>query len=357
VNLADDVVALTAALVDIPSTSHQEGPLADAVEGELRALPHLQVERLGNLVVARTNFGRPERIALAGHLDTVPAAGNLPHRVVDQWMWGLGSVDMKGGLAVILRMAAMASTVGDQLRCDISCVLYDCEEVAAEYNGLARLAAERPDLLACDAAILLEPTDGLVEAGCQGTLRAVVTVPGVRAHSARSWLGVNAIHQAHEVLGRLVAYPAREPVVDGLQYREGLSAVAVTGGIAGNVIPDRCAVTVNYRFAPDRSAEEAVAHVHEVFTGYEVTVEDLAPGARPGTDQPIVQAFIAATGQPARAKLGWTDVARFAALGIPALNFGPGNPGLAHAADERVDTAQLRHCEAVLRRWLFSSAA
>lgn len=350
--LHDDVVALTAALVDIPSQSHQETQLADLVEEALGALPGLRLDRVGNVIVAATDLGRDQRVVLAGHLDTVPAAGNLPHRLVDGWLWGLGSVDMKGGVAVLLRMALLASRAPGDLRHDISCVLYDCEEVAAEFNGLERLLQVRPDLLACDAAILLEPTDGLVEAGCQGTLRAVVDVPGVRAHSARSWLGVNAIHASTDLLNRLAEYQAREPIVDGLQYREGLNAVAISGGVAGNVIPDACAVTINYRFAPDRSPQQAADHIHEVFAGYSVRIEDIAPGARPGTDQAVVQDFIRACGQPARAKLGWTDVARFAALGVPALNFGPGNPGLAHAADERVEVDQITACEAVLVRWL-----
>ncbi|MFM8349884.1 MAG: succinyl-diaminopimelate desuccinylase [Actinomycetales bacterium] len=353
-DLDDDVVALTGALVDIPSQSHQERQIADLVEQALGALPGLRTHRVGNVVIAATDLGHTERVLLAGHLDTVPPAGNLPHRVADGWMWGLGSVDMKSGVAVVLRMALLASQTPHALHRDLSCVLYDCEEVAAEFNGLERLVHSHPELVACDAAILLEPTDGLVEAGCQGTLRAVVEVTGVRAHSARSWLGVNAIHATSDVLSRMTSYQPRQPVVDGLQYREGLSAVGISGGVAGNVIPDSCAVTVNYRFAPDRSPQQAVDHVCEVFADYAVRIEDVAPGARPGADQPLVQEFIQASGHPARAKLGWTDVARFAALGIPALNFGPGNPGLAHAVDERVEVEQIRRCEAVMRQWLTS---
>lgn len=351
-DLQDDVVGLTAALVDIPSESHHEQQITDLVEQALRALSGLEVHRVGNVVVASTDRGHAERVVLAGHLDTVPSAGNLPHRIVDGWMWGLGTVDMKGGVAVLLRMARLASQAAQDLRRDITCVLYDCEEVAAEFNGLHRLVQTQPELLSADLAILLEPTESLVEAGCQGTLRAVVEIPGVRAHSARSWLGVNAIHATTDVLNRLGAYQARQPFVDGLQYREGLSAVGISGGVAGNVIPDSCAVTVNYRFAPDRSPEQATDHVREVFAGYAVRIDDVAPGARPGADQPLVREFIDACGQPARAKLGWTDVARFTALGIPALNFGPGNPGLAHASDERVEIEQIRQCESVLRRWL-----
>ena len=355
-DLHDDVVAVTGALVDIPSESHHEQQIADAVQQALIALPGLRVQRVDNVIVAATDLGHAERVLLAGHLDTVPSAGNLPHRIADGWMWGLGSVDMKGGVAVLLRMALLASQSPGELTRDISCVVYDCEEVSAEFNGLERLVQTHPQLLVCDVAILLEPTDGVVEAGCQGTLRAVVEVPGVRAHSARSWLGTNAIHAATDVLDRLRGYQARQPVVNGLQYREGLSAVAISGGIAGNVIPDACAVTINYRFAPDRSPQEAVDHVREVFAGYSVTIEDVASGARPGADTPLVKEFITASRLPARAKLGWTDVARFSALGIPALNFGPGNPGLAHAADERVEIEQIRQCELVLQTWLTRQA-
>lgn len=351
-DLRGDVASLTAALVDIPSPSHDEQPLVDAIDQALGGLANLSTQRLGNVVIARSELGRAKRVVLAGHVDTVPSAGNLPHRVEGDWLWGLGSVDMKGGVAVILHMAAMANDVPGALQHDISCVLYDCEEVAAEFNGLQHLVARRADLLECDMAILLEPTDAQVEAGCQGTLRVVVSVPGVRAHSARSWMGVNAVHASADVLLRLAQYQAREPLVDGLRYREGLSAVGIAGGVAGNVIPDRCDVTVNYRFAPDRTVDQALDHVRDVFAGFTVTVDDAAPAARPGTDQPLIQDFVLATGQPARAKLGWTDVARFTELGVPALNFGPGDPALAHAADERVLLGQIRNCADVLQRWL-----
>jgi succinyl-diaminopimelate desuccinylase len=235
---------------------------------------------------------------------------------------------------------------------DVTYVLYEGEEVAAEFNGLQLLADARPDLLEADLAILMEPSGAGIEAGCQGTLRVEVRIPGVRSHSARSWMGVNAVHGAAEVLGRLGAYLPARPVVDGLEYREGLSAVGIRGGIAGNVIPDECIVTVNYRFAPDKSVGEAIAHVRAVFEGYEVTVVDEAPAARPGLHLPAAVDFVAAVGADPRPKFGWTDVARFAELGVPALNFGPGDPSLAHAADEHVPVEQIRSCLAHLERWL-----
>lgn len=342
------VAELTAQLIDIPSESHEEQVLADLVEGALLTCGHLSVERIGDTIVARTELGRPERVLIGGHLDTVPAHGNIPHRIDGDLIYGLGAADMKAGLAVGLRLACL---VAEPIR-DVTYVFYACEEVAAEFNGLEQVMAQRPDLLACDAAILMEPTDGIVEAGCQGTMRVQVTVPGVRAHSARSWMGVNAIHAARPVLSILEDYEPRHPIVEGLEYREGLNAVAISGGIAGNVIPDSCVVTINYRFAPDRSVAEAEAHLREVFSGWDLVVVDRAAAARPGLDLPMVREFAAAMGAPARPKFGWTDVARFAALDIPAVNFGPGDPVLAHHRDEHVSIAQVRELESRMRSWL-----
>ena len=359
IDLNADIVTLTAALIDIPSVSHDEGHLADLVHAALVTVPALQVTRLGNSLVARTMRGTDERVLLAGHLATVPPAENLPHRLEDGVLFGLGSVDMKGGVAIMLQLAGLLardgeSALGDR---DLTFVFYECEEVASEFNGLERIVQEHPELLACTAAVLLEPTGGLVEAGCQGTLRVEVDVPGKRAHSARSWLGVNAVHRAREVLDRLDRYQPRRVMIDGLEYREGLNAVAIAGGIAGNVIPDSCRVTVNYRFAPERSVDQAVHHVREVFAGFDVRVVDAAPGAMPGLDLDVIADVVAMVGEPPRAKLGWTDVARFSALGTPALNFGPGDPALAHAAAEAVPVAQLTECAEVLRRWLFTRRA
>jgi succinyl-diaminopimelate desuccinylase len=352
-DLSLDGAALTAELVDRPSVSGTEGPLADAVERALRGLPHLVVTRNGDAVVARTQLGRAERVVLAGHLDTVPAADNLAARRVDGRLYGLGAADMKGGVAVALRLAA---TLTAPVR-DVTYVFYDNEEVAAELNGLRRLAAAHPEWLVADFAVLMEPSNAGVEAGCQGTLRVEVTTRGVRAHSARAWRGDNAIHAAGEVIDRLRRYVPRRPVIDGLEYREGLSAVFVRGGVAGNVVPDECVVTVNHRFAPDRSVGQALAHVTEVFDGYEVRCVDAAPGARPGLDLPAAAAFVAATGRPAAPKFGWTDVARFSELGVPAVNYGPGDPGLAHSRDEYVEVAEIARCETTLRAWLSGQAS
>ena len=349
VDLSADVVDVAASLVDIPSESHQERTIADALEEALLACRHLNVRRSGNAIVAEV--GDP-RLVIAGHLDTVPAAGNLPHRIEGDRLIGLGSCDMKGGLAVAVKLAHDVSTP----RIGVRYVFYDCEEVAAVHNGLARLAAEDPSILVADLAIVMEPSNAKVEGGCQGTLRVEVAARGNRAHSARSWQGSNAIHAAAGILALLNDYQPREPMVEGLRYREGLNAVGIRGGVAGNVIPDECVVTVNYRFAPDRSVPEAISHVQEIFAGYDVTVVDEAPGARPGLDAPFVADFVRAMAVPAEPKFGWTDVARFAEAGTPALNFGPGDPTVAHSVDEHVPISQIREVFDGLRRWLVTPA-
>ncbi len=346
-----DGAALTAQLVDAPSVSGDEGPLTDAIEGALRSLPHLTVHRDGNAIVARTTLGRAERVILAGHVDTVPIAGNLPSRVEGSRLYGCGTTDMKSGLAVQLRLAASLASPSR----DVTYVFFDCEEVAADRNGLLRLSRNSPELLAGDFAVLMEPSSGEVEGGCQGTLRAEVTVPGQRAHTARSWMGRNAIHEAGAVLDVLRAYTPRQPEVDGLRYHEGLNAVGIRGGVAGNVVPDECAVTVNYRFAPDLTGEQAAEFVRSVFSAWPVTVLDVADGARPGLGQPAAAEFVKVVGGTPRAKLGWTDVARFSALGIPAVNYGPGISEIAHTAGEYVEIAKIAECESRLRAWLNAS--
>ncbi|MDI3405045.1 succinyl-diaminopimelate desuccinylase [Streptomyces cavernicola] len=347
---AADLVELTRALVDVPSESGDEAALADAVERALRAAPHLRVERIGHSVVARTDLGRAERVVLAGHLDTVPACDNLPSRLVDERVYGLGACDMKGGVAVALQTAV---TVTAPTR-DVTYVFYECEEAAAERNGLGTIAAQRPELLAGDLAILLEPSGGLVEGGCQGFLTADVIVRGRRAHTARAWQGVNAAHRAAEVLRRLDEHAVRDVHIDGLVYREALSAVAVRSGVASNVVPDECVVSVNLRFAPSRSPEEAEAQVRALFPEYEVVVTEAVAGALPGLGRPAAASLLARLGSAPRAKLGWTDVARFAAAGVPALNFGPGDPSLAHTPDEFVPVGELHAVRAALRSWLTS---
>ncbi|MCW2711502.1 MAG: succinyldiaminopimelate desuccinylase [Marmoricola sp.] len=347
-DLTADVVALTESVVDIESVSRNEKALADAIEQALAGVAHLEVTRIGHSLVARTNLGRPERVVIAGHIDTVPLNRNLPVRNDGDHLHGLGTCDMKGGVAVALRLA---QTLPEPNR-DVTFVFYEAEEIDDVHNGLGIVARERPDLVKGDFAILMEPSDAVVEAGCQGTLRVEVTARGERAHSARSWRGSNAIHAAGEILGRLGEYDARKPVIDGLEYHEGLNAVMISGGVATNVLPDECVVTVNYRFAPDTSEAEALAFVKDFFDGFEVEVTDSAPGALPGLGVPAAQAFVEAVGGTVNPKFGWTDVARFTGLGIPAVNYGPGDPMLAHKQEEFVPIEQLRSCETTLRTWL-----
>lgn len=341
-------IALTAALVDIPSVSGSESRLADEVETALRECDHLTVTRDGDAVVARTTLGRDRRLLLAGHLDTVPVADNLPSRSDGDRIYGCGTSDMKSGIAVMLRLAA---GVGDP-KDDVTYVFYDHEETDAAKNGLGRLTKNHRDWLDADLALLMEPTANRAEAGCQGTLRVLVAVPGRRAHSARSWLGDNAIHKAGDVLTRLASYDARRVEIDGCEFREGLNAVRIEGGVSGNVVPDRATITVNFRFAPDRSEAEALAHVGELLAPYECVLTDSAPGALPGLGHPAVADFVRLIGAEPVAKLGWTDVARFASLGVPALNFGPGDPNLAHSRDEYVETGRITECERMLRSYL-----
>ena len=350
IDLSKNLVELTMDLCNIESVSGSEKQLADAIERAL-ALPHLTVLRDGNAVVASTNSGKP-RVLIAGHIDTVPVANNLPsqlhHFEREQVIVGRGSVDMKGGVAVMLKLASELVSP----RYDISWIFYDNEEVDSSKNGLGRLAQNHPELLKGEFAILCEPTSALVEGGCNGTLRALIRTKGVKAHSARPWMGENAIHKATPILQKLSAFEPQTIAVDGLEYRESLNAVSIKAGIAGNVIPDLCEVEINYRFAPSKNAQAAKAQIEELFTGFEIEFVDVAEGARPGLDTELARQFLAATATTARPKYGWTDVARFSALGIPAINFGPGDPSLAHADNENLPVGHLFDVEKGLRSWL-----
>ncbi len=344
-----DLLALTRDLVAIPSLSHEESSLVDWLEVELSSVPWLDLERVGLNLVARTHAGRDTRVLLAGHTDTVPVNGNAVPRIEGDVLWGLGATDMKAGLAV---MVELARTVSDPA-VDVTYVFYAGEEVAAVHNGLGHLFRDRPDLLEADVALLGEPTNATIEAGCQGTLRLEVTLRGERAHTARPWMGRNAVHRLGRVLAAVEAHPDREPVIDGCRFRESLQAVAVAGGVAANVVPDLAAVTLNHRFAPDRTPAEAEAAVRSLLApfleeGDEVDLVDVANAAAPSLDHPVLATLIARNELPVEAKLGWTDVARFAEREIPAANFGPGDATLAHTADERVGRAPIERCFAAL---------
>ncbi len=344
-----DLLARAAALVDIPSVSHRESTLVDHLERELRAHAWLTVDRVGDNLVARTQLGREARVLLGGHSDTVPPNGNEGARLEGDTLWGLGSADMKGGVAVMMALAADVP----EPAVDVTYVVYAREEVAAEHNGLRELFAERPELLDADVAVLGEPTSGVLEAGCQGTMRFDVTLVGERAHTARPWMGRNAIHRLEAVLAQVGRFDARQPEIDGCRYREALQAVAVQGGVAGNVVPDVATLTLNHRFAPDRRAGDAERSVRQLLApvleaGDRVEVVDWADGALPSLGHPLLRGLIDRNQLAIEAKLGWTDVAFFAERGIPAANLGPGDPLLAHTAGERVDREPLDRTYAVL---------
>lgn len=346
-----DLLALTAELVDMPSVSHDEARLAAWVEDRLAACSWLEVERLGDNVVARTNGGRSQRLVLAGHLDTVPPNLNDVAKVDGDTLWGVGASDMKGGLAVMLDLAATTPEPG----VDVTWCFYAREEIGRADSGLLELWNERPDLLAGDAAILGEPTGALVEAGCQGTMRMKVSLRGVRAHTARPFTGRNAIHRLGEMLSRVAGWEGRTVVLDGCSYAEQLQAVSVEGGVAANVVPDAASVTLNLRYAPDHNAADGEAFVRSLLEGTfdeddgdGFVVLDASDGAPPSLGHPLLAALVAATGTAPRAKVGWTDVASFWEHGVPAANFGPGDPLLAHHPDECVTRAQLERTRQVL---------
>ncbi|WP_458115385.1 succinyl-diaminopimelate desuccinylase [Arthrobacter sp. D2-10] len=349
-----DVAQLTSHIMDIESVSGNERELADAVEQVLRASPHLEVVRDGDSLIARTNLGRAERVILAGHLDTVPlphvpgSRGTVPSSWDGEVLYGRGATDMKGGIAVQLALAAALTGPSR----DITYVFYDHEEVEAALSGLGRLVERYPSWLEADFAVLLEPTDGVVEGGCNGTSRFNVTTTGRAAHSARAWMGENAIHKLADVLVRLRDHQPATVTVDGLDFRESLNAVLINGGTAGNVIPDQAVVEVNYRFAPDKTPDDAERYVRELLDGFDVIRTDAAAGARPGLNHPAAAAFVRAVGGEPKPKYGWTDVARFSALGIPAVNFGPGDALLAHSDNEHVHADAIRACLSALKDWL-----
>ncbi|MDK8792089.1 succinyl-diaminopimelate desuccinylase [Corynebacterium sp. MSK032] len=366
-NLLQDPVDLTAALVDIESVSHNETAIADAVEAALREVAQadesIEVLRIDNNVIARTHRGLPQRVILAGHLDTVPTADNVPStRGVDAQgrdaLFGCGTVDMKSGDAVYLHAFATLAA-SQELQRDLTLIMYECEEVAAEFNGLRHLSESHPELLTGDVALLGEPSGNVIEAGCQGSIRLRLTAHGTRAHSARAWLGDNAVHKLAPVLSRIAAYEPQTVDIDGLAYREGLNVVWLEAGVATNTLPDEAVLRVNFRFAPNRSADEAMAHFREVlgldeFAPEDLTVdvEDVSPGALPGLHAAAAKELVAVAGDVVKPKFGWTDVARFSALGIPAVNFGPGDPAYCHKKDEQIPVECITALWEDVRRYL-----
>jgi succinyl-diaminopimelate desuccinylase len=330
-----DLLAKTAAFVNIASVSFEEKEFVDWLQADLEPLPWLTVDRIGDNLIARTDLGRPERLILAGHTDTVPVHDNAVARIDGDTLFGLGSADMKGGLAVFHEIAHMVN----EPVMDLTFVFYAREEVAQAHSGLGELIDTAPHLLQADCAILGEPTDGHIEAGCQGALRFKITLLGARAHTARPWMGRNAIHRTGPLLSHLAGYEARRPVLDDCEFIESVQTVGIDGGHAGNVVPDRVSVTVHHRYAPDRSPDQAEGWFRSFISEFveaddQVEVIDRTSACPPSLTHPLLARL--AAGRPKSAKLGWTDVARFAELGIPATNFGSGDPLVAHTQHEHL---------------------
>ncbi len=336
--------ALAASLIDIPSVSRNETAIADFVEAYLAKVSHVEVRRSGNTVWAKGLGTEGPATLVAGHLDTVP--GELKRARNGGNVFGRGAVDMKGGVAVMLALAAT------QRRTRVTYVWYPCEEIDASENGLRKLSQSHPEVLRCARGVVLEPTAGALEAGCQGTLRLRMEVDGLRAHTARPWKGTNALVRAAAMVARAEAAPRREPVIEGLQFRESLVPVHFDSFTANNVVPDRASVWFNHRFAPDRGVEAAAEWVRSVISDgapFRTELEDAAPGAVPHLWH---FSELSALVPLVRAKLGWTDVAFLAELGVPAVNFGPGDPELAHGNEEVVSEVEMAMVYEALNAWL-----
>ena len=347
-NISQELGKLTLDLVNISSVSKDEKSIADSIEEALKKCNHLKLTRVNNSLVAQTSFGNKQRVVIAGHIDTVPANNNFPGKINNSEVVGLGSVDMKSGIAVALKLASEITSSNF----DITYLFYESEEIETKFNGLELITKQQKDLLNCDFAILMEPTNGILEVGCQGSLRFEVSTSGKRSHSARWWNGENAIHKTNKILEILNNYKSREPEIDGYKFREGLQAVKINGGIAGNVVPDSVSVSINHRFAPDTSIDQATTNMKNLFKDFNFLLVDAANAAPTGLSNPVIKDFVSSIGKSIAPKFGWTDVARFASNGIPAINFGPGDPNLAHHPDEKVLISQINDVYESLKKWL-----
>ena len=347
-NINQELGKLTLDLVNISSVSKDEKSIADSIEEALKKCNHLKLTRVNNSLVAQTSFGNKQRVVIAGHIDTVPANNNFPGKINNSEVVGLGSVDMKSGIAVALKLASEITSSNF----DITYLFYESEEIETKFNGLELITKQQKDLLNCDFAILMEPTNGILEVGCQGSLRFEVSTSGKRSHSARWWNGENAIHKTNKILEILNNYKSREPEIDGYKFREGLQAVKINGGIAGNVVPDSVSVSINHRFAPDTSIDQATTNMKNLFKDFNFLLVDAANAAPTGLSNPVIKDFVSSIGKSIAPKFGWTDVARFASNGIPAINFGPGDPNLAHHPDEKVLISQINDVYESIKKWL-----
>lgn len=368
-DLREALAARTEALCAIASPIGHERALCDDVERWARARfpsvrrvknslvvtvdPSAHPERSGREAAAESR-GRP-LIALCGHLDTVPihaADEGKPPRREGGRLVAPGSSDMKSGVAVAM---ALAERLPRAARfADLALVLYSREEGPFVENELGDVLAEVPELRGADLAICLEPTDNVLQLGCVGSIHGTFTFAGKSAHSARPWQGDNAAHRAGPLLAELLARAPREARSGGLLFREVTSVTRIDGGRARNVVPDRCTLNVNFRFAPDKSLDEAAGELHALAARYGASVEltDLSPACPAFADHPLVGRLLERTGAAAEPKQAWTDVARLAQAGIPAVNFGPGATSQAHQQGEWVELDAIARCYELLARFL-----
>jgi succinyl-diaminopimelate desuccinylase len=343
---------LALALVDIRSVSGEEQALTGWLARQVGAQPHLEVvHEQGDALVFGLG-GSPE-VLIAGHSDTVPEQGNLPGRLADGFLHGLGAADMKGALAVMLALAGELGSRRPALNPQF--VIFGGEELPQSNGVLGKLFGTCPSLLEARLAVMMEPTANRLQAGCLGNIKAELVFEGVAAHSARPWLGRNAIHDAIGALQGPVSLEPYDVVLEGLRFREVLSVTEIHGGIANNVIPDQVVCGLNFRYAGSRSPAQAEARLRElVGTTGKLTVIGNAPSAPVPAGNDLLDRLRQAGDLPMEPKQAWTPVAEFAAHGLDAINFGPGDPRMAHRRDERIAVDAMDTSLEVLRRFLCS---
>jgi succinyl-diaminopimelate desuccinylase len=351
-DLAERLASRTLELVNIPSESRDEERVRKHVLNLIPPVFEAEYEAEDAFLFARPRRPGVPFVILAGHYDTVPAQDNIPGRIDGGAVHGLGATDMKGGVAVAIELLRELA-VRESSSVDVGLLLFGKEELPAEFSPLPDLFARSRLVHEAELAILLEPTDLAVQAGCLGNMNATVTFHGVSGHSARPWLADNAIDRALEGLAKLVGLGRREAVVGGLSFYEVVSVTRIAAGIADNVIPDSAVATLNFRYPPDRTTESAEAFLRALVPPQaEFTVTGNSPPARVVTDAPLVQALAAAGGLAIEPKQAWTNVADFTAEGIDAINFGPGATRYAHRRDELVEIASLVRAYDTLHRFL-----
>jgi succinyl-diaminopimelate desuccinylase len=337
--LASRIGARTLELIDIPSPSRGEEAIAAHVSSILRG-GGVEVEELGDCCLVGGSRRRKERpfVILAGHLDTVPAQGNIPGSIDANSVHGLGASDMKGSLAVMIELALAGVGQGEQGGVDFGFLFFSREELPADESSLTPLLAANAGLQSADLALMMEPTSNMIQAGCLGNCGATWRFSGRSGHSARPWLADNAIDRLGEGIAAIAALEPVEHRFDGLIFREVISVTSVSGGIARNVIPGEASAYLNYRFPPGISLDDAEARLRSICEPFgEIEVESSSPSGAVRIDEPLAAQLIEIVGAPVEPKQAWTPVAEFEGAGIAAINFGPGAPSAAHAVDESVE--------------------